>query len=277
MPVVRANQVRFHYEYIGSFQEGVPTLVCLHGFTGTLHTFDFLANQLPGVNILALDLIGHGQTSVHVLTVHYTMSQVVKDVRAFLEKLGLTECFLFGYSMGGRVALAFATTFPKMVLGLILESSTAGIKEAVLRANRRKQDQKWIHLLREEGLKAFVLQWQEVPLFASQKALPQTVQLRVYQERMSQNRWGLANSLAHMGTGAQQNYWSQLAKMEMPLLYLAGEFDAKFCQIGQEMVHLWQNQAQLEVISGAGHCIHLENPKAVVDNIKKFVENGKSK
>ena len=214
---------------------------------------------------------------MHVPTVHYTMSQVVKDVRAFLEKLGLTECFLFGYSMGGRVALAFATTFPEMVLGLILESSTAGIKEAVLRANRRKQDQKWIHLLREEGLKAFVLQWQEVPLFASQKALPQAVQLRVYQERMSQNRWGLANSLAHMGTGAQQNYWSQLAKMEMPLLYLAGEFDAKFCQIGQEMVHLWQNQAQLEVISGAGHCIHLENPKAVVDNIKKFVENGKSK
>ncbi|XBG78305.1 2-succinyl-6-hydroxy-2,4-cyclohexadiene-1-carboxylate synthase [Enterococcus cecorum] len=254
----------------------MPTLVCLHGFTGTLHTFDFLANQLPGVNILALDLIGHGQTSVHVPTVHYTMSQVVKDVRAFLEKLGLTECFLFGYSMGGRVALAFATTFPKMVLGLILESSTAGIKEVVLRANRRKQDQKWIHLLREEGLKDFVQQWQEVPLFASQKSLPQAVQKRVYQERMSQNRWGLANSLAHMGTGAQQNYWSQLAKMEMPLLYLAGEFDAKFCQIGQEMVHLWQNQAQLEVISSVGHCIHLENPKAVVENIKKFVENGKS-
>ncbi|MCJ0571092.1 2-succinyl-6-hydroxy-2,4-cyclohexadiene-1-carboxylate synthase [Enterococcus cecorum] len=277
MPVVRANQVRFHYEYIGSFQEGVPTLVCLHGFTGTLHTFDFLVDQLPGVNILALDLIGHGQTSVHVPTVHYTMSQVVKDVRAFLEKLGLTECFLFGYSMGGRVALAFATTFPKMVLSLILESSTAGIKEAVLRANRRKQDQKWIHLLREEGLKDFVQQWQEVPLFASQKALPQAVQLRVYQERMSQNRWGLANSLAYMGTGAQMNYWPQLTKMEMPLLYLAGEFDAKFCQIGQEMVHLWQNQAQLEIISGAGHCIHLENPKAVVDNIKKFVENGKSK
>ena len=178
--------------------------------------------------------------------------------------------------MGGRVALAFATTFPKMVLGLILESSTAGIKEAVLQANRRKQDQKWIHLLREEGLKDFVQQWQEVPLFASQKFLPQAVQKRVYQERMSQNRWGLANSLAHMGTGAQQNYWSQLAKMEMPLLYLAGEFDAKFCQIGQEMVHLWQNQAQLEVISSAGHCIHLENPKAVVENIKKFVENGKS-
>ena len=42
MPVVRANQVRFHYEYIGSFQEGAPTLVCLHGFTGTLHTFDTL-------------------------------------------------------------------------------------------------------------------------------------------------------------------------------------------------------------------------------------------
>ena len=277
MPFVLANQVRFHYEYIGFYQAGAPTLVCLHGFTGTLHTFDFLDDQLSGVNILALDLIGHGQTSVHVPTTHYAMSQVVQDLHTCLEKLGLTECFLLGYSMGGRVALAFATTFPQMVLGLILESSTAGIKEAVLRANRRKQDQKWIHLLREEGLKAFVLQWQEVPLFASQKALPQTVQLRVYQERMSQNRWGLANSLAHMGTGAQQNYWSQLAKMEMPLLYLAGEFDAKFCQIGQEMVHLWQNQAQLEIISSAGHCIHLENPKAVVDNIKKFVENGKSR
>lgn len=277
MPVVRANQVRFHYEYIGSFQEGAPTLVCLHGFTGTLHTFDFFADQLPGVNILALDLIGHGQTSVHVPTVHYAMSQVVQDLHTCLEKLGLTECFLFGYSMGGRVALAFAVNFPQRVLGLILESSTAGIKEEVWRANRRKQDQKWIRLLREACLKDFVQQWQEVPLFASQKALPQAVQLRVYQERMSQNRWGLAKSLAHMGTGAQMNYWPQLTKMEMPLLYLAGELDGKFCQIGQEMVHLWQNQAQLEIISGAGHCIHLEKPQAVVENIKKFVGNGKSR
>lgn len=277
MPVVMANQVRFHYEYIGSFHEGAPTLVCLHGFTGTLHTFDFLADQLPGVNVLALDLIGHGQTSVHVSTTHYAMSQVVIDLHVCLEKLGLTECFLFGYSMGGRVALAFAVTFPQRVLGLILESSTAGIKEAVLRANRRKQDQKWISLLREKSLKDFVQQWQEVPLFASQKALPQAVQKRVYQERMGQNRWGLANSLAYMGTGAQMNYWPQLTKMVLPLLYLAGEFDVKFCQIGQEIVHLWQNQAQLEIISGAGHCIHLENPKVVVENIKKFVENGKSK
>lgn len=275
MPVVMANQVQFHYEYIGSFKDGVPTLVCLHGFTGTLHTFDFLADQLPSMNILALDLIGHGETSVHVPKVHYTMSQVVKDLRAFLEKLSLTECFIFGYSMGGRLALAFATTFPQMVLGLILESSTAGIKEGALRVNRCKQDQKWIHLLREEGLTSFVQQWQELPLFASQKILPQAVQLSVYQERMSQNRWGLINSLAYMGTGAQRNYWSQLEKMEMPMLYLAGEFDVKFCQIGQEMVHLWKSQAQLEVISGAGHCIHLENPQSVVKNIKKFVEHGK--
>ena len=44
-----------------------------------------------------------------------------------------------------------------------------------------------------------------------------------------------------------------------------------------EMVHLWQNQAKLEVISGAGHCIHLGKTQSRGGQYQKFVENGKSK
>ncbi len=56
----------------------------------------------------------------------YTLDQMACDVAALLEHLGLEAAHVLGHSMGGRIALALALTFPGRVTSLILAASGSG-------------------------------------------------------------------------------------------------------------------------------------------------------
>lgn len=261
---------KYHYEWLNGWNKTRPTLMCLHGFTGTLHTFDCL-RDVTDYNILGIDLIGHGKTQ-SVEPTDYSMLQVVKELVALKQHLLPEEkVAVLGYSMGARVALAFAMSHPEMIEKLILESGSPGLKTVEEQETRRKHDAKLAERLQTRPLVEFIDFWQELPLFQTQKALPQATQQKVRQERLTQDPLMLAYSLLYMGTGSQIEYWSTLQTLQVPTLYLAGTKDQKFCQIGQEMSTIAPNIIYQEL--HAGHCIHLEQPDAFCQRIENFLES----
>ncbi len=88
--------------------------------------------------------------------------------------------------MGGRLALGFAVKYPKLVKNLYLESSTAGLQYAVERQQRILNDEKKAQQI-EYDFPAFVKQWEQLPLFNTQKHLPVTQQVAIRQQRLSQH------------------------------------------------------------------------------------------
>jgi len=245
-----------------------PALILLHGFTGTLHTWDTYINKWSETHrVIAIDLPGHGKTHTDVFP---NMEEFVEELAEILNSLSVDRCTIIGYSMGGRTALSFAVRYPRRIHSLILESATPGLQSEEEREKRQQNDCQLAERIQEEGLEAFVNRWENTPLFASQKNVSREIRQAVRKERLSQTVEGLKSSLQYMGTGVQQSNWNELQKLQFPVQLIVGELDQKFIRLNQKMQKQLLN-ASLKVVPETGHAIHVENRVEFDKLVKQFI------
>jgi len=268
MPTIQLRQLQYQYREVG---KGAPTVVMLHGFTGSSENWLPIAQHL-NTRVILPDLMGHGQTQSPRDAVRYAMQHASQDITALIGAISPhTPVVLVGYSMGGRLALHIALTYPKLVRHLILESTSPGLATAAEREARVKSDEALAAQIERDGIESFVSYWQALPLFASQRRLPESARQAVHAQRLRNNPIGLTNSLRGMGTGAQPSLWDRLGELTMPVTLLAGELDTKFVHINQEMAARIP-QATLHVVADAGHTIHLEQPEVYLRLLKRMLD-----
>ncbi|MDT0003297.1 2-succinyl-6-hydroxy-2,4-cyclohexadiene-1-carboxylate synthase [Listeria cossartiae subsp. cayugensis] len=260
------------YHLTNTLNGDKPVLLMLHGFTGTSETFqDSIAVLKEWYNIIAPDLLGHGKTASPAEMTRYSIEAVCADLAEILNQQHIKQCFVLGYSMGGRVATAFAATYPEMVRGLILVSSSPGLAEADARASRVQADNRLADRIEADGITSFVDYWENLALFASQSVLPEERKKRMRSERLAQNPQGLAMSLRGMGTGKQPSYWNRLADFTFPVLLITGALDEKFEKIAQNMQQLLPNSTHVTV-QEAGHAVYLEQPNIFSSQLNNWLE-----
>lgn len=249
-----------------------PVLLMLHGFTGSNKTFQESITHLEEhFSIVAPDLLGHGKTDSPDEIARYSIERIVEDLVTILQELKIMQCFVLGYSMGGRVATAFASAHPEMVRGLILVSSSPGLAQKDLQESRVQADNRLADMLESEGIRSFVDYWEKLALFASQEILSDKLKKRIRLERLAQNPNGLAMSLRGMGTGKQPSYWNHLADFTFPVLLMTGSLDEKFEKIAQEMQQLLPNSTHVTV-QNAGHAVYLEQPNIFLSQLTNWLE-----
>jgi 2-succinyl-6-hydroxy-2,4-cyclohexadiene-1-carboxylate synthase len=90
--------------------------------------------------------------------------------------------------------------------------------------------------------------------------LPPEVQETLRRQRLNNRASGLAQSLRGVGTGVQPTLYARLPTLHIPVLLIAGELDTKFTALALSMAQALP-QAQLRIVPGAGHAIHLERPE----------------
>ena len=242
-----------------SIDGGGTPQVFLHGFTQTSRSWDpYVALLDQSTPMLRVDMPGHG-LSTHIRA----------DLPATADLIA-TQCGLadyIGYSMGGRAALHVALQHPHCVRRLVLISATAGIADLDERQKRRSDDAVLADSIGELGVPQFINQWLAQPMFSR---LP-TSQADV-SDRCRNTAEGLAQSLRESGTGSQESLWERLHELAMPVLLVVGEEDVKFCNIAHEMKDRIGDNAQLEVIAGAGHTVHLEQSQLVAELLNGFFQ-----
>ncbi|MBL0048404.1 MAG: alpha/beta hydrolase [Bacteroidetes bacterium] len=95
-----------------------PQLLLLHGALGAASQFIQIKERLAvNFEISLLDFSGHGQKEIS--EGELSLSLFCTDVLSYLEKSNIPEVYIFGYSMGGFVALNFALLHPNKVKGII--------------------------------------------------------------------------------------------------------------------------------------------------------------
>lgn len=265
---LRVRQVSYYVQVAG---QGEP-LVLLHGFSGDVHTWtDIQAALAKKYQVIAVDILGHGRTDSPENFTRYKMEEVVQDLAEIFHKLKLTNVYLLGYSMGGRLALAFSLTYPEKVKHIILESSSSGLKTEKEREERKKRDEALAEQILQNGISWFVEYWQQVPIFQSATLLTNETKERLqklYMYQKKANPVGLANSLIGMGTGAQKSYWSDLSQISFQTTLICGTNDEKFCTINKDMKNHIPN-AEIFFIDDAGHRVHLEQPTQFLQLVEK--------
>ena len=234
------------------------SIVLLHGFGGTHRAWDGVLERLdPGRYLpVALDLPGHGQAPNSGRPISF--SGCVEDVLARSPE----RFSLCGYSMGGRIALALAIRAPERVGHLVLVSTTAGIDDPSERALRRASDERLAVQLETVPFEDFIESWRTQPLFADE---PSEVGALARADQRCNRPDALAAALRGAGTGQMEPLWGRLGELEMPVMVVVGERDAKFRALGGRMVALLAN-ARLIVVPG-GHNLPLESPAAIAEVI----------
>jgi 2-succinyl-6-hydroxy-2,4-cyclohexadiene-1-carboxylate synthase len=248
----------------------IPVLV-LHGFLGCKDDWHDVATTLQsGRRLAVFDLPGHGPAADAAEDRDCSMDAACHRIEAVLEALNSTSGHVIGYSLGARTALYFAVTRPNCVASLVLESGSAGIEDEAARAARRSDDEGRAKVIEQQGLEAFVDQWEQMPLFDTQLALPPAVLASQRRRRLQGDPAALARSLRQSGTGAQHWLGEHLSKITAPVLLIAGSLDPKFVAIARRLQELIPH-AHLEIVEGAGHNVHLEKPAEYVALVDAFL------
>lgn len=106
--------MQLHYQTLG---QGQP-LVLLHGLFGSGDNWGMVARHFSQhYQVISVDLRNHGR-SPHSDSHNYT--DMADDLLELCDALGLERINLLGHSMGGKVAMQFATQYPDRVEKLIV-------------------------------------------------------------------------------------------------------------------------------------------------------------
>ena len=236
------------------------TVVLLHGFAGTRHAWDLVADRLDPERYrpLALDLRGHGEARD---ARPITFGACVEDVAAQAPE----RFVLCGYSLGGRVALHVALAHPERVSRLVLVASTAGIEDPALRAERRAADERLAADTERGTIEEFAERWSRQPLFAG---TPSGALAFWRADLLRNDPAALAAVLRGIGAGAMEPLWDRLGELAgLPVTIIAGERDGRYTSLGRRIAAAVPG-ARLLVVPGAGHGLPREAPQAVAAAIR---------
>ena len=254
-----------------------PPVLLLHGFTGSSGAWggEVLRDLSSGRRLLVPDLPGHGASPVPPPG-RMSLEAVVDDLCGLLDVVGVETAVWVGYSMGGRVALGAAVLRPDRVERLVLESASPGLPTEEERDARRAIDERRATELERDGVEPFVDRWMALPIFASQRDLPEPVRARERARRTEGSAVGWARALRELGTGRQPSFWGRLDRLTTPVLLLTGGLDEKFVSVAARMAERLPAATHV-TIPGAGHAVHLEAPRAWLEAVRRFIDPDVSK
>lgn len=257
--------------YIHQQKKGIPYLIMLHGFMGDHRVFKHLIDDLcNSCNPITIDLLGHGKTSKPEDPSPYSASNQTVDLVEILNRLNLGPLFLYGYSMGGRLALQTVLPNCELFKGLILESTNCGILDPKKRKERRQIDAERAEAITND-FDDFLSEWKKLKLFESPVPRNESIHSFYQQIQSEQPPSALTASLKGFGTGSMTPVCNKLQNITRPILLIAGSADEKYQCINQHLSDQLPN-ATFSTVK-AGHRVHLDNPNALVESIKYFITN----
>lgn len=115
---VEVNGMQMYYEVSGT---GAP-LVVLHGAYMNIPSMGAIIPRLAETHkVYAIEFQGHGRTTDIDRPITYPA--LADDVAAFMDKVGLKQADVFGYSMGAAAGLQLAIRHPEKVNKLVMASA----------------------------------------------------------------------------------------------------------------------------------------------------------
>jgi len=91
----------------------------LHGWLDNIDTFKLLEPYLAEINLIAIDLPGHGLSDHRSQHTSYYLWEYVNDIIEVLKQLEWRKVNILAHSMGTGVAAILAATFPQKVKKLL--------------------------------------------------------------------------------------------------------------------------------------------------------------
>lgn len=256
----------YHVEIDG---KGKPFFL-LHGFSEDCTTWCKIG--FPEYTSYRIDLIGHGKTDKPDEQKYYRLETILEQMHTLIHSLTSVKYSIMGYSMGGRIALAYACKYSAEIDRLILESSGVGLTNEFQRLKRLQSDFLLSERIIKNGIHWFQEYWAGLEIFDTQRKLSADVCNEIQQRRLRNSPEALANILTGCGQGVFPYYGDKLHQLPMPILYISGGLDKKYSKIGEQLAKGSFNVKFVQ-IENAGHNVHLEQPNDFQKTVWSFLND----
>lgn len=263
---------QFYHQITGV--ESGPKLVFLHGVMGYAANWRRIAKAFESdFQILTYDQRGHGRS---FQPEHgYGPENYAQDLSNILSELGWKQITLVGHSMGGRVAMHFASVHPDQVSRLVIVDigpSMHSTRESVV---TRILDQVPVPF----PSKRLAKDWfdHEFPrLFAdvpAKKGLADYLYANLRENEAKEAVWrfsevAIRETVEH---GRTTERWNEVRALKMATLLIRGEFSEDLPRDLYERMLKENSNIVGHEIKGAGHWVHSEQPEAFIEVVSRFI------
>ena len=245
---------------------GAPPLVILHGLLGSSRNWTTIGRALQAhFDVHALDLRNHGN-SPHAEAMSW--DELCEDLQAYLDAHGLKKIYLFGHSLGGKIAMRYACQNPLVVTRLVIidiaakvyppyhENEFCAMKRIPLgELTSRKQA--------EELLEPLVPDW-AMRQFLLTNLVRDTI---THAYKWQANIGALHASLPHI----RLNSISEDDGFPGPCLLVRGANSTFVDDNDADKMRIYFPQLTEKLIPSAGHNVHVENRAGFLAVIQKWL------
>ena len=239
-----------------------PPLFLIHGIGASRHSWDGVVRRLgQKYRCITYDLRGHGLSPVPPPP--YSLDDLVEDLEALRQELGIAKAHFMGHSLGGMIGPAYARRYPERVLSLGLLSTAAGRS-----ADDSAKVKGVVAAMRQRGI-APVLETLKERWFTSEfaAARPDVVTRRLQQVIDTDAQVFL--SVFDIYAETEMAPW--LSEIRAPALVLTGEFDGGCPPRLSEFIAGQLPRAELVILPKLRHAILLEGAEQVAPPILAFL------
>lgn len=117
-----------------------PRVLALHGWLDNAASFLPLAAQLPQLDLVMLDLPGHGRSAHLPPGADYNLMVTINAVLDVADQLDWEEFSILGHSMGAGIGSILAASLPQRVQRLVAIEALGALAEASERTVQRLRD-----------------------------------------------------------------------------------------------------------------------------------------
>jgi 2-succinyl-6-hydroxy-2,4-cyclohexadiene-1-carboxylate synthase len=238
---------------------------CLHGAVGSVSDFRPLAKSLANsaISTRSVDLWRFLESeSLPITSFGHAL-----NADAGGETFRGTGRSLLGYSMGGRLALHSLLEKDHPWQAAVIISANPGLESDSERISRSALDRDWATKAFTALWPDFLDQWNSQPVLGGEIREPEASRQLVSRRRE------IARSFVDWSLGAQLPLWDRLAGIRIPVLWVAGENDAKFRALAERAASLTP-KGVLEIIPGSGHRVPWERPITFAERVARFLKTG---
>lgn len=242
------------------------SLLIIHGFLGMSDNWKSLGSQYAseGFQVHILDLRNHGR-SFHSDDFNYEV--MTQDVLEYCQNHNLIQISIIGHSMGGKVAMLFATKYSEMVEKLIVadigpkyyaphhQDILAGLNavDFSTKPDRSEVEELLYPYIPDFGTRQFLMKnlyWKE------QGQLDFRFNLKIFNEKINEIGSKLPDE----------------AKFEKPTLFIRGGNSNYILDKDLPEIKYHFPNYQLSIIPNVGHWLHAENPKMFFEETINFLK-----
>ena len=239
-----------------------PCVFLLHGFGMDSRIWKEVLPAFGGCTVIRMDLPGFGKSEV---LESYDLEQLARLVYRVLSAERIEKCLLFGHSMGGYIALAFADRWPEKLMGFGLVHSHCYADTPETLEKRRKT----ANFVMQHGVEEYVRRF--IPeLYGTRYKKAHAKQLKKMISR-GLSYSNKAYAAGHLAMSNRPDRSHVLISLKVPVLFLIGkEDDTLPLEKAIEQTAL-PEQSQVELLNKSGHMGMHEQPKKTRAVFRQFL------